>query len=163
VIRKAVLALALAVAACATEPGTTGYREAGAQISSAVFWDPARMQGDWVSVAAFAGENWQPGTAVSFDFSGPDGRMIFVSASGLAMMPVTPAGPGRFRRSDGGAAAPFWVLWVDEGYRTAVIGTPNGSFGFILNRDKAIPADRMRAAREVLDFNGYDVAQLQVL
>ncbi len=55
------------------------------------------------------------------------------------------------------------MLWVDEGYRTAVIGTPDGSFGFVLNRDAAIPADRMEAARRVLDFNGYDLAQLQVL
>jgi apolipoprotein D and lipocalin family protein len=53
------------------------------------------------------------------------------------------------------------VLWVDEGYRTAVVGAPNGRVGWILNRDPDIPEDRLIAAREVLDFNGYDVSQLQ--
>ena len=43
-------------------------------------------------------------------------------------------------------AAPYWVLWVDEGYRTAVVGAPNGRVGWILNRDPDIPADRLAAA-----------------
>ena len=57
-------------------------------------------------------------------------------------------------------AAEYWVLWVDESYRTAVIGTPNGRAAWILNRDPAIPADRLAAAREMLDFNGYDLTRL---
>ncbi len=121
------------------------------------------MQGDWVSVAAFPGTNWQPGTRISFDWTTEDGRMFFQTPEGPRALPVKPAGPGRFRRSDGGAEPPFWILWVDEGYRTAVIGTPNGAFGFVLNRDAAIPSDRLEAARRVLDFNGYDLTRLQVL
>ncbi len=121
------------------------------------------MQGDWISVAAFPGRDWQPATKVQFDWTTPDGRMTVEADGGPRVLPVTPTGPGRFRRSDGGVGAPFWVLWVDEGYRTAVIGTPDGSFGFVLNRDATIPADRLEAARRVLDFNGYDLARLQVL
>jgi apolipoprotein D and lipocalin family protein len=49
---------------------------------------------------------------------------------------------------------------VDEGYRTAVVGAPNGKSGWILNRDPQIPVDRLNAAREVLDFNGYDLDRL---
>ncbi len=75
------------------------------------------MQGDWVSVAAYRGSDWQPGTRVSFDWSTPNGRMVFDTTAGARALPVTPAGPGRFRRSDGGEAPPFWVLWVDEGYQ----------------------------------------------
>lgn len=162
-IRFAALGLVLALTACATEPRVAGFRDPSAQISSAALWDPKRMQGDWVSVAAYRGSDWQPGTRVSFDWSTPDGRMVFDTTAGPRVLPVTPAGPGRFRRSDGGEAPPFWVLWVDESYRTAVIGTPGGAFGFVLNRDAMIPADRLEAARQVLDFNGYDLAQLQVL
>jgi apolipoprotein D and lipocalin family protein len=71
-------------------------------------------------------------------------------------------GPGRLsvRLSGVPVAAPYWVLWVDEGYRTAVVGQPNGRAGWILNRDPVIPEDRWIAAREVLDFNGYDLSRL---
>jgi apolipoprotein D and lipocalin family protein len=72
------------------------------------------------------------------------------------------AGPGRLSvRLDGvPVAAPYWVLWVDEGYRTAVVGQPNGRAGWVLNREPEIPQDRWVAAREVLDFNGYDLSRL---
>ena len=70
-----------------------------------------------------------------------------------------PAGPGRL-------AVPVhddWcILWVDSGYRTLAIGTPSGRFGFILDRD-ILPEDRLTAAREVFDFNGYGVTNLRPL
>ncbi len=153
----------MGLTACTTEPRVAGYRDSATQISSAALWNPARMQGDWVSVAAFPAALWQPGTRIGFDLAATEGRMMIETADGPRALPITPAGPGRFRRSDGGEAPPFWVLWVDESYRTAVIGTPNGAFGFVLNRDAAIPTDRMEAARQVLEFNGYDLARLQVL
>jgi apolipoprotein D and lipocalin family protein len=55
----------------------------------------------------------------------------------------------------------WWVLWADVGYRTLAIGTPSGRFGFILNRGGDLPADRMRAAREVLEWNGYGIGRLR--
>jgi len=60
-------------------------------------------------------------------------------------------------------AADYWVLWTDEGYRTAVVGAPDGRSGWILNRDPNIPDDRLKAAREVLDFNGYDLSRLLIV
>jgi apolipoprotein D and lipocalin family protein len=36
------------------------------------------------------------------------------------------------------------------------VGVPSGRAGWILHRDPAMPAERLRVAREVLDFNGYD-------
>ena len=71
-------------------------------------------------------------------------------------------GPGRLKVRLAGMpiAADYWVLWVDEGYRTAVVGVPSGRAGWILNRTPDIPADRLAAAREVLEFNGYDIGAL---
>ena len=72
-------------------------------------------------------------------------------------------GPGRLAVSFPSVpfgASDYWVLWVDEGYRTAVVGAPNGKSGWILNRDPQIPVDRLNAAREVLGFNGYDLDRL---
>jgi apolipoprotein D and lipocalin family protein len=66
-------------------------------------------------------------------------------------------GPGRLAvRLDGvPGAAPLWVLWTDEGYRTAVLGQPDGRAGWILDRSPRSSPDRIAAALEVLDFNGY--------
>lgn len=59
---------------------------------------------------------------------------------------------------------PFLREWlgVDHGYRTLAIGTPSGRFGFVLDRGP-IPADRLDAAREIFDFNGYATAALRPL
>jgi apolipoprotein D and lipocalin family protein len=73
--------------------------------------------------------------------------------------PLQPTGPGRFVI----AGQEWWVLWADGDYRTLVIGTPSGRFGFVLNRAGGISADRMRAAREILEWNGYDLAQFRAL
>ncbi len=54
----------------------------------------------------------------------------------------------------------MWVIWMDEGVRTAVVGIPDGSAAFIIDRKATGGEDRIKAAREILDFNGYDVAQL---
>ncbi len=67
-----------------------------------------------------------------------------------------PSGQGRFVL-DG---TEWWVLWVDSGYRTLAIGTPSGSFGFVLDRGTIAP-DRLQAAREIFDFNGYRAGELR--
>ena len=71
---------------------------------------------------------------------------------------LTPAGPGRFALA---GQPDWWILWADVGYRTLVIGTPSGAFGFVLNRGSNLPSDRLAAAREVLDWNGYDLTKLR--
>jgi len=75
-------------------------------------------------------------------------------------------GPGRLAVSFNTipfGAAPYWVLWTDEDYVTAVVGTPNGRAGWILNRTPEMRADRLEAARQVLAFNGYDLSRLQMV
>lgn len=59
-------------------------------------------------------------------------------------------GPGRIRVN----GEDWWVIWVDADYRTLAIGTPSGRFGLVLDRG-AIPVDRLNAARDIFDFNGY--------
>lgn len=67
-------------------------------------------------------------------------------------------GPGRLRVN----GEDWWILWVDSGYRTLAIGTPSGRFGLVLDRG-AIPADRLNAAQEIFDFNGYQTGALTAL
>jgi apolipoprotein D and lipocalin family protein len=78
--------------------------------------------------------------------------------NGRGVQGAGPLAGGQGRYQLPGLAAPIWVLWMDGGNRSMAIGTPDGSFGLVLSKQD-IPADRMIAAREILAWNGYDLAQ----
>ncbi|OYW59128.1 MAG: hypothetical protein B7Z10_04550 [Rhodobacterales bacterium 32-66-7] len=162
-IRPGLLLLAALLAACVARAPAGGFRDAAAPIWSSAAFDPARIEGRWQQVAGFRSPS-RAGCgdgAVTFQPAAGglriDGRLCLDGkverVSGLAKV----AGPGRL---DVTGPADWWVLWVDEGYRTLAIGTPDGSFGFVLDRGPAA-ADRMTAARQIFDFNGYDVSALR--
>ena len=92
------------------------------------------------------------GTEAQFDLCLPDGQKQGRGAMAATM-------PGRF---DLQGIGPLWVLWADADNRTVVLGAPSGAYGFILNRDAKLPADRLTAARDILAFNGYDVTSLSI-
>jgi apolipoprotein D and lipocalin family protein len=151
------LSAVLVLAACnATGPRSAGFREAEAPIWSAAAFAPAAIIGTWRQVAGFAarpsgctegGVEVQPALD-GFSIAGTlclDGRTQTVDAL------ASPAGPGRLAVE---GQEDWWILWVDSGYRTLAVGTPSGRFGFVLDRG-AIPPDRLQAASEVFDFNGY--------
>lgn len=174
------LAALAVIALVACEPGPAfvpdGFRDTTVAISSSTRFDAARFAGEWVVVESFdqtpravtvdrvrfspssVGYSYQawasqlpptdPELAAIIDVSAPPelkigafGRLTFV---------------GEHKEDD-----PIWVIWVDEDHRTAVLGTPSGRFGMIVNRTKKLRADRLRAAREILAFNGYDVSKLR--
>jgi apolipoprotein D and lipocalin family protein len=154
-------AAALALAACAApEPGPApGLRTAGAWISSASLFDPARFAGQW-KVA----ESGTPGCAGATQDWRYDGRGAYalsgVDCSGakprhLSGRAVVTGPGGRITPDAGFGREPVWVLWVDQDYRVAVLGTPSGRFGMVLARDLPVRSDLAAAAREVLSFNGY--------
>lgn len=165
-----ILAGLVVVAACTgPEPaGRGGFRDTGRAISSAVMFDPTRFAGGWHIVAAFGAEaqcgplaeTWAPVSAVQFHVTGtscgPNGARAFATDATVASF-------GRLSRSGRGGREALWVLWVDADYRVAVIGTPSGSFARILSRTPAARPDLLQAARQVLDFNGYDLSQLKPL
>lgn len=143
--------------------GSPGFRLAAAPIWSAAAFQPGATAGDWRQVAGFQAEaaTCKAGAITITPEAGGlrlagslclAGRMEKVS--GRADM----VGPGRFRVK----GEDWWVIWVDVGYRTLAIGTPSGRFGIILDRG-AIPADRLNAAREIFDFNGYRTGALTAL
>lgn len=156
----------LLLGACAAPQKTLTlgrYRAADAPIYSNAVLDVPRLAGRWQQVATF-GEagNCKPGSTEIT--SAPDGMTINyrlcqagndLQGAG-AMQPI---GPGRFQVP--GQPSPWWVLWADVDYRTLVIGSPDGRVGFIINRG-GFPADRIKAAQEILDFNGYDLSRLVI-
>jgi apolipoprotein D and lipocalin family protein len=160
----ALILVTLSLTACVTKPrASAAFRSADAPIWSAAAFQPSQIAGTWRQAAVFQrdGETCQGGSveitpeAAGLRLNGAlcvAGKLRDVS--GLAV----PSGPGRLMV--GGEE--WWVLWVDSGYRTMAIGTPSGQFGFVLDR-AALPADRLNAAREVFDFNGYATGALTAL
>ena len=163
-LRAALACLALIGCMQTPAPQTPvqGFRTGAAPIYSTAALPIARMLGTWRQVAGF-GARTPCTTAPALQISAQGG-----SASAqydLCFGPNRRIGAGHL--ASGGAQGryhlpnldtPIWVLWIDEGNRSAVLGTPDGSFGMILSKDP-ISKDRLRAAREVLAWNGYDLTQ----
>ena len=163
--RLILLAFAATLMACApqTPVMSTAYRSPDAPIYSSATLDEARLIGRWVQVGAFGGQDCTDGAA---EFSGAAGalsiayRLCLSNSEPAASGPLTRIGPGRYTAP--GLPGDLWLLWMDADARTLVFGTPSGAYGFVLNRDAALPADRARALREIFDWNGYDLAALSL-
>ena len=148
------------------------YRDTSVPIASKAVFDPARYLGTWYEVARYPVPFEVGCVKVTAEYAMQDDGNISVfntcrNPDGSTKSEIKGSaeivGPGRLKVSFPSVpfgASDYWVLWVDEGYRTAVVGAPNGRSGWILNRDPQIPRDRLNAAREVLDFNGYDLTKL---
>jgi apolipoprotein D and lipocalin family protein len=160
----------LLLAACA---GGGGYRDTDVAIASKALFEPAKYAGTWYEIARFpvpyekgctkTTATYTPARDGSFDLVNScvtDGVERRIEGSAKLV------GPGRLEVSFDGlpfVKAPYWVLWTDEDYETAVVGVPSGSAGWILNRTPQIRADRLQAARDVLEFNGYDLSKLMMV
>ncbi len=153
--------LALLLVACSPAPVQRLYRAPDAPIYSSAVVEPVRLSGGWVQVAGFAPDGQAVCGPGSVNIEGGIIRWDLCLSQGPAdgAGPFAPGKPGRFAV---GGMSDWWVLWVDGDYRTVVIGTPSGDFGFVLNREADIPADRMQAVRDILRFNGYETAELAV-
>ncbi|MCZ8335549.1 MAG: lipocalin family protein [Rhodobacteraceae bacterium] len=161
-----VLLLAL-LAACTQTTRIDGFRSQGPIYSNAVL-DLRQLQGTWTQAAAFSTNRatCRPGAAeIAATATGLTIRTrLCLNGADLAYSgPLAITGPGRLRPT-GQAPKPldrdWWLLWADADLRTLVLGTPDGSFGFILNRGGPLSSDRLIAARDILDWNGYDTTRL---
>lgn len=168
-MRRLMLVALAALAACAKAPEPApGLRDQGTQIASAALFDPARFADVWHVVAAYGAEvqcgplaeTWVRTGAGTYNVTGtacgPDGARAFAGQAAVT-------GPGRITREGLNGVEELWVLWVDQDYRVAAIGTPDGRFGRILSRSPKVRPDLLTAAREVLDFNGYDTGRLGMI
>jgi apolipoprotein D and lipocalin family protein len=148
----------------------TSLRDTATPIYSNASFDPSRLLGRWAQVSTFSAQKptCGPGGAEftakdeaifakmrlclpvpGTDQTGADQTGADEYISGL----VTFTGPGRFEIA--GSDRVFWILWADVGGRTLVLGTPSGEFGVVLNKGRQISSDRLRAAEQVLGWNGY--------
>lgn len=166
-------AVALLLAGCGVV--APSYRAADAPIAPVAELDVARYAGRWYEIARFPVPFEAGCAATTADYTlRTDGSLGVVNTCRQGGVDGTlrriegravPSGPGRLEVSFRGLPfkAPYWVLWVDTDYRTAVVGVPSGRAGWILSREPRISADRLRAARDILDRNGYDLTKLETV
>ena len=111
-----------------------------------------RFAGDWVTVACL-------GTcaATSRHEVATDG--VYLRQASGTQVAYLAEGPGLLREM--GGSARLVIMWVDDGFRTAAIGDADGSWAAVIDRRKNASRDRKRAAIEILDFYGWDVAKLK--
>ena len=169
------LHLALAVMALATLGACApGWRDTDVPMRAVTELDPARYAGRWYEIARFPVRFQEGCTATTATYGlRADGTLAVTNRCRMG----TPDGPqrqisGSARVVDGGRLsvrlgwvpvwAPYWVLWVDRDYATAVVGVPSGRAGWILARSPEIPPDRLRAARAALQSAGYDLSRLEM-
>ncbi|MEM7471224.1 MAG: lipocalin family protein [Pseudomonadota bacterium] len=166
----AFIALMLLAGCASVVPAS--YRDQSAIISSKAAFDAQAYSGTWYEIASYPTPFQQGCTRTTADYAirleggfdvlnrcVVDGKLKEIS--GIAV----PDGPGRLLVSFKGVPfvkAPYWVLWVDADYQTAVVGTPSGRGGWILSRTPDIRDDKLTAARQILQFNGYDLSGLRM-
>lgn len=147
-MKRAVLLL-LCVMGC-SEPAIVPelpipVRNPTAPIASQVDASLARLSGDWVVVQ---GAGLQPGSRLRFG----TGTMALDGVS----LPIADKGQGRLDL----VGEAIWVHWLDVDNRTAALGDPDGGRVWIMDRTGR-PGERLRAAREILEWYGYDLSRME--
>ena len=139
-------------------PQLSGYRDQSAPIGATTRFDAQQFSGQWIIAASFTPQKKAPITFVR----ALEGAGLRVSTNEI------PRIAGFYREGVPGELIPLLaeqetlvVMWVDDDFRTAAIGTASGSLGLVLDREGELPADRAQAVRDILDFYGWDTSQLK--
>ncbi|GHE93532.1 hypothetical protein GCM10016455_12140 [Aliiroseovarius zhejiangensis] len=170
--RRQILTMAGAAALTASLTACVGggagvefHRGKSRPLSSTTRFDASRFAGRW----EIRGEFVYPGEKPSYgavNLTHSNGKITAMDVYGpsglLERYPTKQPAPGRITVGTPPFDTQYWVLWVDADYRTAAIGTPSGSFGWIIDRSRSGGEDRIKAARDVLGFNGYNLSRLQI-
>lgn len=162
------IATLAALAACGPS-----YRTTSEPLVAQADFEPDRYLGLWYEVARYPVVFQTGCTATTAEYGAVDADTVSVLNTCRKGTPDGPVeqiagqadivGPGRLKvRFD---SVPFvrgdyTVLWVDEAYQTAVVGTSSGKAGWILARTPEISDRTRQTAESVLAANGYDPSGL---
>jgi apolipoprotein D and lipocalin family protein len=170
-MRRALLALTLLTAACATEPGPGTPRTVGTV-------DLARYAGTWFEVARFP-TSFQDSARVRCEqvtatyTPRADGAITVVNRCNNAL----DGGAERVAEGVARSAAPgndrlrvsffwpfygdYWVIGLDPDYRWAVVGAPGRDYLWILSRTAQMAPADFDAAVAIARREGFDTTRLR--
>ena len=166
------------LAACAPQPTvltqTEVFRDPSAQIASQTNVGADRMVGRWTVRQSVTPSDRLYGFDITMLEGGSLQRRLPIEVSDgtgakiadHVMVTYAATGPGRWTPLEMPRGVPddeLWVMWMDINSRTAAIGTPSGTFGFIIDKNATGGGDRIAAARDIMDWFGYDVDRLEVV
>ncbi len=155
------------------------YRDTTVPIQVVTEFDVSRYMGRWYEIARFPISFEKDCTNVTADYTLRDDGKVTVlntcvksttgkvkTAKGLAMA-VAPAVLKVsfipvikfFSLIDPN----YYVLHISDKYDLAVIGLPKGNAGWILSRNPEIPQAQLDDALQVLQKNGYDTSQIELV
>ena len=170
-MKRLALALPLLVAACMTGPS---YRDTSVPIATAMNVDLNRYQGLWYEIARFPVSFEEGCVGVTAEYTlNPDGTVKVVNTCREGSLTAPPRSAEAVATVDGPGmlkvdfvplipftAGDYWILYIDEGYETVVVGTPDGTAGWILARQSEISEARLRRGYAVLERAGYDISRI---
>ncbi len=142
------------VLACApVEEPAPQFRDPAVPLSGLSRFEVGAFAGTWTTVACI-------GICQTRERFVAQGPATMIRTEAAEAVPYEVIGPCALR-SGADAGRKIVVMWVDTGFRTAAIGDADGRWAAILDRQGERATDRFTAARDILDFNGWDVSQLQ--
>ena len=166
--------LALILAGCGGAVPSSGdlaipFRNPTAPIGVTSRYEDARFAGSWHVRGAYPlddalrrverlgdGSTW----ALEMRRCAPGGACTTEVTRWVAEVDVP--GADTFRDPAGGPARRAVIVWVDDGFRTAAVGDADGRFAWVLDRAPTGGADRIAAARRVLEFSGFDLREMRM-
>lgn len=174
-IGRFAVVLTLGLAACGSEPpappapDVSLLRNPTAPLASQADVTAADLSGTWVVRQRVEGAWPRTGETVRFATRGSTllVREGAVTCSGADRcdLPYVAGAAGRFTLAvpiDGlSVPSEIWVHWMDFDDRTVALGSPDADFVVILDRSATGGADRITAARDILDWYGYDLDVLR--
>jgi apolipoprotein D and lipocalin family protein len=167
------VALAATVAACASPQPS--YRSRSVEIKTVESVDLQRYAGLWYEIARYPNRFEEGCVGVTAEYQVRNARTIDVVntchrpgeptevAEGVGK--VVARSGARLRVTFAPTWIPFawgdyWILALDEGYQTALVGSPDGKYLWVLARQPAIEASRWNAMLAAAATNGYDPSKL---
>ena len=172
-MKRLLFALPVLLAACATGPS---YRDTSVPITTAMQVDLARYQGLWYEIARFPVSFEEGCVGVTAEYTlNPDGTVKVVNTCREGSLSAPPRSSEATAEAVDASnarlkvdfvplipftAGDYWILDIDEAYETVVVGTPDGTAGWILARDPEISDARLQRGYAVLERAGYDMSRI---
>lgn len=174
-------AACLAAGACAPQPGppVALLRNPTAPIASQVDVAANELAKVWVVRQAFGGRwpAFQSQISIAAEAGGlriappriacASGGLCAAERDSPGPVDFAPGAPGRWIAVDRSAASraglpqEIWVFWMDFDRRTVALGDPDGRFVAILDQSATGGDDRITAARDILEWYGYDLSRVE--